>query len=85
MSLGSPGQRSGQESWLSGPARAGCCVASAGVPFVRVKWVVVFGWLMFHDMLGAFMALIFRFERCRWLTYDEMLGVKFILPLGNLG
>ena len=39
--------------------RAGCCVASAGVPFFALKGLGGCGWLMFEKVLAAFMAWIF--------------------------
>ena len=52
--LGSPGQQSGQESELS-------VLSGLGVVFrffASSPWGG-FGWLMFEEVLGAFMALIF--------------------------
>ena len=54
LSLGSPGAGLGavwqvQESFV----RAGCCVASAGVPLFAVRGWGGFGWLMFEEVSGA--------------------------------
>ena len=57
------------------------------LPLFALKGWGGFGWLMFEEVLGAFMAQIFSLSACggcRWLMYDEMLGA-FILPLGSPG
>ena len=48
-----------------GGVRAGGCVASAGVSMFACKGCLGgFGWLMFEEVLGAFMAPIFSLSAC---------------------